>query len=319
MFEDTIGVDISKDHLDVHRLSDGAVARFGNDRAGFAAFRRWLGQGPRTSGAPSIALRVVYEPTGACHGAFERCFAGQLALCKVNPLMARRFAQSTGTRAKTDAVDARLLAVMGAALALEPDPPLSQDIRDLKELQAERRALVRDRTRLLTRLKTLTLRFALSQARARLSLILRQLKELTARIMALITQQRATARAHAILCSIPGLGPVSAAAILIEMPEIGTLEGKRCASLAGLAPMTQASGRWRGQAHVQGGRKPLRDALYMPALVATRHNAPLKARYQSLRARGKPAKLALAAVMRALIETANALVKKDRFWTPLPA
>jgi transposase len=242
MLEDTIGVDISKDNLDVHRLSDGAVARFGNDTAGFAALWRWLGQG---LGAPG-ALRVVYEPTGACHGAFERRFAGRLALCRVNPLMARRFAQSTGTRAKTDAVDARLLAVMGAALALEPDPPLSQDMRDLKELQVERLALVRDRTRLLTRLKTLTLRFALSQARARLSLIEGQLKDMTAMITTLITQQRATARAHAILCSIPGLGPVSAAAILIEMPELGTLQSKRCASLAGLAPMTQASGRWRG-------------------------------------------------------------------------
>ncbi len=311
MFNDTIGVDVSKDHLDAYRQSDNALCRFSNDRAGLKALRCWLGA--------ACALRVVYEPTGAYHAAFERCFAGHLALCKVNPLMARRFAQATGTRAKTDAVDARKLAEMGAALDLQPDPPLSEDMRELKELEVERLALVRDRTRLRTRLQTLTLAFALRQARARLSLIERQMKALTALIVARIARHEKTRRAHAILCSIPGLGSVSAATILIEMPELGTLGHKGCACLAGLAPMARQSGRWRGQTPIQGGRKPLRVALYMPALVAIRHNPSLKARYESLRARGKPAKLALTAVMRSMLETANALVKKNRLWTEQPA
>jgi transposase len=286
------------------------MARFPNDAAGFTAFRRWLGR--------ERPLRVVYEPTGAYHAAFELRFGSELPLCKVNPLQARRFAQARGTRAKTDAVDARMLAVMGAALALEPDPPLSQDRRDLKEMRVEHQALVRERTALLTRLKTLTLSLTRTRVATRLRLVERHLTEIGAAMAERIRKDQAMARTSDILCSIPGLGPRSAATILIEMPEIGTLPRKQCASLAGLAPMTRTSGRWQGQAHIQAGRKALRQALYMPALVATRFNAPLKAKYLALRARGKPAKLALTAIMRALLETANALVRANRTWTQIP-
>ena len=130
------------------------------------------------------------------------------------------------------------------------------------------------------------------------------------------------ARAFEILKSIPGLGAVSAAAILIECPEIGTLDRKQIACLAGLAPMTRQSGQWSGRAFIQGGRHHLRNALYpgsspgqaMPAIVAMRFNADLKARYQTLRNAGKPAKLAITALMRKLIELANTLVKADRIW-----
>ena len=118
MTNNSIGIDISKDFLDAHRLSDGAAARFPNTPAGFRALSTWLGDD-----MPSL---VVFEATGPYHGRFERTFSGKLPLVKVNPLQARRFAQACGTRAKTDAVDARMLAYMGSALALEPDHPLDE-------------------------------------------------------------------------------------------------------------------------------------------------------------------------------------------------
>ena len=310
MTSDSIGVDISKDHLEAHRLSDGAAARFPNTSAGFRALAAWLS----TEGVE----RVVYEPTGPYHAAFERALAGRLPLVKVNPLQARRFAQARGTRAKTDPVDARALAEMGAALLLQPQEPLSDTLRILRELQIARQALVKDRTRLLNRLRSLELPLLRRQNRAQLTQTERQLAEIDREIRSRIGADRATARTFAILCSIPGIGAVSAAALLIELPEIGTLTRKQVASLAGLAPMTRQSGNWRGRAFIPGGRKHLRDALYMPALVAMRVNPDLKAKYGRLRASGKPAKLALTVLMRKLIEMANTLVSADREWRPMP-
>jgi len=311
MTSDSIGVDISKDHLDVHRLSSGAAARFPNSSVGFRALAAWLSR--------EGVERVVYEPTGPYHAAFERAFAGRLPLVKVNPLQARRFAQARGTRAKTDPVDARALAEMGAALLLQPHEPVSDTLRVLRELQIARQALVKDRTRLLNRLRSLELPLLRRQSQARLEQAERQLAEIDREIHARIREDRVLARTLAILCSIPGIGAVSAAALLIELPEIGTLTRKQVASLAGLAPMTRQSGNWRGRAFIQGGRKHLRDALYMPALVAMRVNPDLKAKYTRLRAAGKPGKLALTVLVRKLIEMANTLVVADREWQPMPA
>jgi len=130
-------------------------------------------------------------------------------------------------------------------------------------------------------------------------------------------------RRRDILLGIPGIATATAHAILIEMPELGTLGGKQVASLAGLAPVVRESGKWKGKARIRGGRASLRQALYpgsgpgqaMPALVATRFNPDLKARYDTLRKAGKPAKLAITAVMRKLLVTANALIHDDRKWT----
>ncbi len=146
--------------------------------------------------------------------------------------------------------------------------------------------------------------------------IKRQLAELEAALLDLARQCPKRARAFDILCSIPGLGRVTAVAILVECPEIGTLTRKQIASLAGLAPMTRQSGQWRGKAFIQGGRKFLRDALYMPALVAARYSTDLKQKYQAMISDGKPAKVALTTLMRKLIELANALVRQDREWSP---
>jgi len=309
MIHDSIGIDISKDRLDAFRLGDGAVRTFDNSQAGFCKLRRWLDQTP--------PARVVYEPTGAYHGAFERACAARLPLVKVNPLHARRFAQARGTRAKTDAVDARMLALMGAAFDLEPDRPARIDQHELKELQVARMALVKDRTRLLNRLKTQNLALTRCQTKARLAQVERQMDTIEAEIEARLRQDRA--RALDILHSIPGIGATTAAAILIECPEIGTFASKQIASLAGLAPMVRQSGQWKGRAFIQGGRKFLRDALYMPALVAVRFNPDMKAKYDAMRAIGKPAKVAITAVMRKLLELANTLIRENRLWQPKTA
>ena len=157
-------------------------------------------------------------------------------------------------------------------------------------------------------LKTQTLTLTKRQSKARIEQIKRQLAELEAALLQLLRECPKHARAFDILCSIPGLGRVTAAAILIECPEIGTLSRKQIASLA---PMTRQSGQWRGKAFIQGGRKFLR---------AARYNTDLKQKYQSMIEAGKPAKVALTALMRKMIELANALVQqKNRKWTPKTA
>ncbi len=306
MTDDSIGIDISKGHLDVHRLSDGQYAQFTNTGHGFTALHRWIGD--------TATARVVYEATGPYHGTFEQALRDHLPLVKVNPLQARRFAQASGTRAKTDAVDARMLARMGAAFKFEPDPHLPEDLPDLKELQIARTALIKDQTRLKNRFQTQTLAITRRHTKARLDQIARQLAQLDEEITSRLTASPKRQKAYAILQSIPGLGATTAATILIEMPEIGTLTNKAVACLAGLAPITRQSGKWKGQAFIQGGRKFLRDALYMPALVAARFNPDLTRKYQSMKAAGKPSKVALVTIMRKLIILANTLIKDDRKW-----
>lgn len=308
MTKDSIGIDISKDTLDVCRPGKDKGAQFPNSPAGLRALRRWIGD--------DMPELVVHEATGACHGLLERNLAGVLPLVKVNPLQARRFAQARGTRVKTDAVDARILALMGVSLDLAPDRPAGKDHHALKELQIARMALVKERTRLLNRSKTQTLAILKRQSRARLGQIKRQLAGLDKALPDLLRQCPKRARAFDILCSVPGLGQVTAVAILVECPEIGTMSRKQAASLAGLAPMTRQSGQWRGKAFIQGGRKFLRDSLSMPALVASRHNPDLRRKFQAMIGAGKPAKVALTALMRKLLELANVLVQEDRKWVP---
>lgn len=169
-------------------------------------------------------------------------------MVKVNPLQARRFDQARGVRVKTDRVDAPMLVIMGETFALAAQPLISQKQRELKELQALRLTLLKDRTRNSNREKSLILAISKRHVKARLKLLKHQLEEIDANIRELLSQDPDTARCHTILCSIPGLSKVSAAALLIEMPELGTLSNKQTASLAGLAPMIRQSGQWCGKA-----------------------------------------------------------------------
>lgn len=308
MTPSTIGVDVSKDTLDAHRLGDGASRRFSNDKSGHKALIRWIG---------GDAGRVVFEPTGPYHRALERALARVgLPLVKVNPRQARRFAEATGKLAKTDRLDAALLARMGALLELEARPVRSELLSELKELHVAREALVKDRTAAKNRGKTLMLALLKRQNAERLKHIERQIAAIEADIMTRLEADPALAARFAILVSIPGVSRLTAFALLIDMPELGTLEAAQAASLAGLAPMARQSGRWTGRAFIRGGRAGVRQALYMPALVAARFNPDLKRKYAQLVAAGKPAKVAITAIMRKLLVLANALLKAERKWTP---
>lgn len=308
MTEITIGVDISKDHLDAHRLPDGAESRFTNDKAGIKALVEWIG--------PAAPDRIIYEPTGAYHRLFERQL-GQagLVLVKINPRQARRFAEALGKLAKTDRADAAMLARLGMALKPQARPLASEIISQLRSLELAREALIKDRTAAKNRQKVLDHPLIKRQNTARLKQIAAQVKELEAEIQSLIAAYPDLAQRLKILTSIPGLGRQTASVLLINMPELGSLEAKQAASLAGLAPVTRQSGQWRGKARIRGGRANVRRALYMPALVAARFNADLKAKYHQLLAAGKPAKVAITAIMRKLITLANALLSQNRTWT----
>jgi transposase len=305
--QDTIGIDISKDTFDIHRLSDRRHERFGNDKAGLAALRRWIGKAP---------VRIVYEATGRYHRDLEAVLgAAGHDLVKVNPTRARRFAQAISQGARTDRVDAAMLARMGAVLELDAKPVRSETMHEIRELHIARRALNKDRTACRNRLEAARNKVVLAQLRARLRQVDSQLEQIDTELARLIAEDPALARRHEILCSIPGIGAVTATAMIVEMPELGTMEPKEAASLSGLAPITRESGKWKGRSKIGGGRRGVRNALYMPALVAIRHNLHLSETYRKLVDAGKPAKLAIAAIMRKLVILANALIRDNRTWT----
>ena len=255
----TVGVDISKTHLDACMAPAGKAARFTNDSAGFNALIAWIDQPVRS---------VVYEPTGPWHRAFEEALlqAG-LPLARANPLQARRFAQAMGQRAKTDAVDARVLAQMGTALPLRPTAASPPTHRALEELQVARDALVTDRTAARNRQKHLRHPLLKQQSKTRLSQIDRHLAAVDAAIGKGLAEDVVLARRTEILTSIPGVSSITAAGLLTRMPELGRLDAKAVASLAGLAPVTRQSGAWQGRSFIQGGRPRVRRLLYMPALA----------------------------------------------------
>lgn len=309
---DTIGVDISKDHLDTHRMRDGASRRFTNDKSGHKAFIGWLGRPEGIQG-----VRIVHEPTGPYHRAFERRLADAgFSLVKVNPRQARRFAEATGKLAKTDRLDAAMLARMGALLELEARPVCSPILNDLKDLHMAREALVKSRTAAKNRTKTLSLPILKRHNAEQLRQIERQMTAIEAEIMARIKADPELCHRFDILVSIPGVSAITAFALIIDMPELGTLENGQAASLAGLAPIARQSGKWTGRAFIRGGRANVRQALYMPALVAIRFNQDLKAKYDQFKTAGKASKVAITAIMRKMIILANALLRDGRKWEP---
>ena len=303
----TIRIDVSKDHLDAHRLPDGAARQFANTRTGVTQLIRWIG---------SFGVAgVVFEPTGRYHLELERRLdTAGLPVVKVNPRQAKRFVQALGVRAKTDRADAAMLARMGAALALEPQPVRPEVLQDLNDLVAARRALVKDPTAAKNRARGPRLAILSRLNRMRLSRIEADLQAIDKAILEIIEAHPELRARHEILVSIAGISEVTAAAIVTIMPELGQLDRKQVASLAGLAPVTRQSGRRTGKAFIQGGRAALRQALYMPAVVACRFNPDLKAKYDQLISSGKPPKLAITAAMRMLIVLANALIRDNRHW-----
>lgn len=308
----TIGADISKDHIDLYRLPDGVRLQIANNGSGFTAFVKWLGAIP--------VERIVFEPTGPYHKPFETFLAGQaLAFSKVNPRHVRHLAEVVGKRAKTDRADAEVLARFGQMLEPRIRQPNDETMNELKALHVARNGLVKDRTAARNRAGMMTLDLLKRQNAQRLKHIDAQIEAVDAAIFERIQASEPLKARFDILVSIPGISTISACALLIEMPELGTLNDKAAASLAGLAPITRQSGIWRGKSFIGGGRAILRQALYMPALVAIRFNPDLQKKYQAMVNAGKPKKLAITAIMRKLVVLANVLLRNQRHWSPKSA
>jgi transposase len=207
-----------------------------------------------------------------------------------------------------------MLARMGSLLELEARPMRTPILNDLKDLHMAREALVKNRTAAKNRAKTLALAILKRHNAAQIRQIERQMAAIEKEIMALIKTDPYLGRRFDILVSIPGVSALTAFALLIDMPELGTLDQGQAASLAGLAPVARQSGQWTGRAFIRGGRANVRQALYMPAIVAMRFNPDLKEKYEKLKAAGKPSKVAITAIMRKLIILANALLRDGRNW-----
>ncbi len=284
-----------------------ANTQFLNREIGHVQLTKWIRLQP--------ASLIIFEATGAYHRQLEQALGTKgIPFVKVNPKQARRFAQASGKLAKTDRVDCEMLAKMGAALQLAPKPICAENLYDLRELLSARRALIKDCTAAKARKATASNTLIKQQLERRL----RQIESDTAKIdtlmLDLASQDQRMSERLEILSSIPEIGTITALMILVDMPEIGTLDGKQVASLAGLSPMSQSSGKWQGKARIQGGRPNLRHAIFMPALVAIRFNPDLKAKYDQLVATGKEKKVAITAVMRKRLVFANALLRDHRKW-----
>ncbi len=243
----TIGIDVSKDHLDAARYPSGDTTRVANTRKGHTVLLRWIGS--------NDVARVVFEATGSYHrGLEQRLDAAGLTIAKINPRQARRFAEATGKLAKTDRVDALMLARFGALLEPIARPVRSETQNQLAELVAARRSLMRDRTATLNRVQTSTIELLKRHARHRLRQIEAQVTSLDAAIETVLVDDPILIRRREILLSIPGLGYVTAQALLADMPELGTMDESQVGSLAGLAPVTRQSGKWQGKSFIRGGR-----------------------------------------------------------------
>ena len=294
----SVGVDVSKATLDV-AIHDAAATRcFPNTPAGHRRLIAWL--------QPQGTHQVVLEATGGYeHAALDALQAAGLPAVRVNPRQARDFARATGQLAKTDRLDARMLAQMAATLPLRRYQPAAAWQRRLAEWSQRRGQLVTLLTGERQRLRLLT------EAPLRRSLQ-RHLAWLEDEIAALdreIAQQLAAQPVLATLRTLKGVGPVLTATLASELPELGRLDRKAIAKLVGVAPLARDSGQWRGPRHVWGGRHTVRSALYMAALVGVRHEPRLREIYQRLRARGKAAKVALVACMRKLLVILNARMR----------
>jgi transposase len=302
-----VGIDVCKERLDIYVHPVGQKLTANNDPNGIRRLKRLLKD-------HDVAL-VVMEATGKLHRLAHRSLsASGFKVAVVNPLRSRLFAEATGTLAKTDRVDARILAIFGEALAPAVTEPPSELLESLQELVRGRQAASVERTALLNRLGASKTKCLIRELNRQLRALEASIANLDNEINRRIEGDACLARRFEILVSIPGIGPTTAAAIIVELQEIGTLSAKQTAMLGGLAPIACDSGETNGARRIRGGRWHLRIALYMPAHSAAQRNPDLKAFYDRLIAKGKEAKVALTAVMRKLLVLANVLVREDRLW-----
>lgn len=301
-----VGIDVSKDRLDVHAHPSGeafAVARNGEGLAQLVVRLQAL--------APAL---IAVEATGG----FETVVAASLAAASlpvvvVNPAQVRHYAQALGKRAKTDPIDAAVIARF--VQATRPDVRVLPDeaTQLLADLVARRRQIVEMMAAEGQRERRADKRLKKSIARLRKALET-ELAELDAEIDDHVRGSPVWAEKEDLLASVPGVGPVIARTLIAEMPELGTLDRRQIAALAGLAPWTRQSGQWKGKSFIGGGRKSVRSMLFLGALTAARRNPTLKAFRDRLVAAGKPKMVALIAVARKLLTILNAILRDKQPW-----
>lgn len=308
MEQQIIGLDVSKAWLDGYLSANGRRLRVGNHAQGVGELVEALGGGTH--------CLVVLEASGGYERTAHReLVARGVAAAIVNPKRVRDFARGMGLEAKTDRIDARLIARYGAVMRPAATPLPDPARLELREILACRRQLVAEiavRRQQLEQLQSPAVRARVERA---LLALRQEAKELDQLLRQQIQARPALATDAALLTSMPGCGPILAATLLAELPELGTLDRRKVASLAGLAPVAKDSGLRENRRVIKGGRGQVRRALYMAAVASLKTDkSPLKARYASLLAKGKPPKLALTALMRKMLVTLNAMLKAQASW-----
>ncbi len=300
------GIDVSKKSLNIHL--NGRDETAANDTDGFRKVAGILRDGG--------AERVVIEATGRLHRALLQSLHDRgFAVCVVNPRQSRDFAKASGELAKTDRVDARILAAFGAAFpAMPATAPADVTIDRLRDMLVLREALVDQRAQLKAAWDEVGDPLPDGPVPKVLSELDAGVGEYDRRIGELVAGSDDLGESYGILTSVPGIGPVTAASLIAWMGELGAIGNRQAAALIGVAPFARDSGTLKGGRHVTGGRRRPRDVLYMAAIAATRFNPDMKDFHERLTKRGKPHKLAVTAVMRKLIVTANALLRDRRMW-----
>ena len=307
MSEVFVGVDVSKDRLDICPLPHAEAFALARTPQGIDELVARL--------KPLAPALVVLEATGGLERVVAAALAGAgIAVAAVNPRQIRDFARATGKLAKTDALDAQAIARFAQAVRPEPRPLRDEDAQSLAELVTRRRQVIemavaeRNRKRLVTQA---SLKKRIDKV---IAVLERELADLDRDIGEKVRQSPLWRETEDLLKSVPGVGDQTARTLIAELPELGRLDRRAIAALVGVAPMNRDSGLWRGKRTIQGGRASVRAALYMAALVGVRFNPVLNAFYQRLREAGKAPKLALVAAMRKLLTILNAIVRDKKPW-----
>lgn len=302
-----VGIDVSKERLDVAHRPSGKAWQFANDQSGHQELIAAL-----QAEEPEL---VVLEATGGYEqvAALELATAG-LAVAVVNPRQARDFAKALGKLAKTDRIDAQVLAHFAESVRPEPRPLSDEDQRRLEALAQRRRQLVGMLVSEQNRLESCRVEVVRQDIRETIAWLRKRLKDLDKDISREIQKSPLWREKEKLFRSIPGVGPVTVLMLLTEMPELGKLNRKEIAALAGLAPFNDDSGKRDGMRRIWGGRSRVRPMLYMATLIGIRFNPVLRAFFARLCAAGKPKKVAITACMRKLLVQLNAIARDNQPW-----
>jgi len=302
-----VGIDVSKDRLDVHVRPSGESLAVARDEAGIAALTERL-----KAAAPTL---IVLEATGGFEVTVAAGLAGAgLPLAVVNPAQIRAFARAVGRLAKTDRLDAEIIARFADQVRPEARPVADKDAQALGELVARRRQVVEMIGMERNRRRQAQSARVLEGVDRILAALCRELAALDREIDDRIKGSPVWREAENLLTSVPGVGPVTARTLIAEAPELGRIDRRRIAALVGVAPVNRDSGAMRGHRAIAGGRTEVRNVLYMAALTASRSNPVICDLYQRLRERGRPAKAALVAAIRKLLTILNAIIRDGAPW-----